>query len=43
MFEERTYSVSEFNKKVKNYLEENSDLREFFLEGEMSGKIKKLR
>ena len=24
MFEERTYSVSEFNKKVKNYLEENS-------------------
>lgn len=37
MFEERTYSVSEFNKKVKNYLEENSDLREFFLEGEMSG------
>ena len=37
MFEERTYSVSEFNRKVKNYLEENSDLREFFLEGEMSG------
>ena len=36
-FEERTYSVSEFNRKVKNYLEENSDLREFFLEGEMSG------
>lgn len=37
MFEERTYSVSEFNRKVKDYLEENSDLREFFLEGEMSG------
>lgn len=37
MFEERTYTVSEFNRKVKNYLEDNSDLREFFLEGELSG------
>lgn len=36
MFEERTYTVSEFNRKVKDYLEENSDLREFFLEGELS-------
>ncbi len=30
MFEERTYSVSEFNKKVKNYLEENSDFERIF-------------
>ena len=37
MFEERIYTVSEFNRKVKNYLEDNSDLREFFLEGELSG------
>lgn len=37
MFEEITYTVSEFNRKVKDYLEENSDLREFFLEGELSG------
>lgn len=37
MFEERTYTVSEFNRKVKDYLEQNSDLREFFLEGELSG------
>lgn len=37
MFEERTYTVSEFNRKVKDYLEDNSDLREFFLEGELSG------
>ena len=37
MFEERTYTVSEFNRKVKDYFEENSDLREFFLEGELSG------
>lgn len=37
MFEERTYTISEFNRKVKDYLEENSDLREFFLEGELSG------
>ncbi len=37
MFEERTYTVSEFNRKVKDYLEENSDLREFFLQGELSG------
>ena len=37
MFEERTYTVSEFNRKVKNYLEDNGDLREFFLEGELSG------
>lgn len=37
MFEERTYTVSEFNRKVKDYLEDNSELREFFLEGELSG------
>lgn len=37
MFEERTYTVGEFNRKVKDYLEQNSDLREFFLEGELSG------
>lgn len=35
--EDRVYSVSEFNKIVKNYLEENSDLQEFFLKGELSG------
>lgn len=37
MFEERTYTVSEFNRMVKGYIEDNSDLREFFLEGELSG------
>lgn len=34
---DRIYTVSEFNKMVKNYLEENSDLQEFFLKGELSG------
>ena len=34
---DRIYTVSEFNKIVKNYLEENSDLQEFFLKGELSG------
>lgn len=37
MFEERTYTVSEFNRMVKGYLEDNPNLREFFLEGELSG------
>lgn len=37
MFEERTYTVSEFNRIVKGYIEENPNLREFFLEGELSG------
>ena len=37
MFEDRTYSVSEFNRMVKGYIEENPNLREFFLEGELSG------
>lgn len=35
--EDRVYSVSEFNKIVKNYLEENPVLQEFFLKGELSG------
>lgn len=30
MFEERTYTVSEFNRMVKGYIEENPNLREFF-------------
>lgn len=30
MFEERTYTVSEFNRMVKGYLEDNPNLREFF-------------
>ncbi len=34
---DRIYSVTEFNKMVKGYLEENSDLQEFFLKGELSG------
>ncbi len=37
MFEERTYSVTEFNKMIKGYIEDNPNLREFFLEGELSG------
>lgn len=37
MLEERVYSVTEFNKMVKVYLEENSLFQEFFLEGELSG------
>lgn len=35
--EDRIYSVSEFNKKVKNFLDGNRDLHEFFLKGELSG------
>lgn len=35
--EEKIYSVSELNKKVKNILEGNIELKEFFLEGELSG------
>lgn len=35
--EDRIYSVSEFNKIVKNYLEENPVFQEFFLKGELSG------
>lgn len=35
--EDRIYSVSEFNKIVKNFLEENPVLHEFFLKGELSG------
>ncbi|WP_300392273.1 exodeoxyribonuclease VII large subunit [Fusobacterium sp.] len=34
---DRVYSVSEFNKIVKNILEENPTLQEFFLKGELSG------
>lgn len=34
---DRVYSVSEFNKIVKNVLEENPTLQEFFLKGELSG------
>lgn len=34
---DRVYSVSEFNKIVKGYLEENPVLQEFFLKGELSG------
>lgn len=34
---DRIYSVSEFNKIVKGFLEENPVLQEFFLKGELSG------
>ena len=34
---DRIYSVSEFNKIVKSFLEENPVLQEFFLKGELSG------
>ena len=34
---DRIYSVSEFNKIVKGFLEENPILQEFFLKGELSG------
>lgn len=37
MIEDKVYTVSQLNKKVKNYLDENYELREFFLEGELSG------
>ena len=37
MIEDKVYTVSQLNKKVKNYLDGNYELREFFLEGELSG------
>ncbi|MDR3258582.1 MAG: exodeoxyribonuclease VII large subunit, partial [Fusobacteriaceae bacterium] len=33
------YTVSEFNRKVKNYLEDNEELKNFFIEGEMSNVV----
>ena len=36
MAENNIYTVTQFNKMVKNYLEENNDFRNFFLEGEIS-------
>ncbi len=35
--EDRIYTVSQFNKMVKEYLEDNSSLKNFFLKGEISG------
>lgn len=35
--EEKIYSVTEFNKMVKGYIDENSNFQEFFLKGELSG------
>lgn len=35
--EDRIYTVSQFNRIVKDYLEENSNLKNFFLKGEISG------
>lgn len=35
--EDRIYSVTEFNKMVKNYIDNNNDFQEFFLKGELSG------
>ena len=35
--EDRIYTVSQFNKMVKDYLEDNSNLKNFFLKGEISG------
>ena len=35
--EERIYSVTEFNKMVKGYIDENPNFQEFFLKGELSG------
>ncbi|WP_319371069.1 exodeoxyribonuclease VII large subunit [uncultured Ilyobacter sp.] len=35
--EDRIYTVSQFNKMVKDYLEGNDDLKNFFLKGEISG------
>jgi exodeoxyribonuclease VII large subunit len=35
--DEKIYSVTEFNKMVKGYIEENSNFHEFFLKGELSG------
>lgn len=34
---EKIYSVTEFNKMVKGYIDENSNFQEFFLKGELSG------
>ena len=36
MAENNIYTVTQFNKMVKNYLEENNQFRNFFLEGEVS-------
>jgi len=36
MAENNIYTVTQFNKMVKNYLEENDNFRNFFLEGEIS-------
>lgn len=35
--EEKIYSVTEFNKMVKGYIDENPNFQEFFLKGELSG------
>ncbi|MGL5279678.1 MAG: exodeoxyribonuclease VII large subunit [Cetobacterium sp.] len=35
--EEKIYSVTEFNKMVKGYMDENPNFQEFFLKGELSG------
>jgi exodeoxyribonuclease VII large subunit len=35
--EDRIYTVSQFNKMVKDYLEDNNNFRNFFLKGEISG------
>lgn len=35
--DDRIYTVSEFNKLVKNYLDDNPEFQEFFLKGELSG------
>lgn len=34
---EKIYSVTEFNKMVKGYIDENPNFQEFFLKGELSG------
>ena len=35
--EDKIYTVTELNRRVKGYLENNQDFKEFFLEGELSG------
>ncbi|MCQ8212388.1 exodeoxyribonuclease VII large subunit [Cetobacterium somerae] len=35
--EERIYNVTEFNRMVKGYIDENPNFQEFFLKGELSG------
>lgn len=35
--EERIYTVTEFNRMVKGYIDENPSFQEFFLKGELSG------